>query len=175
MLEIRHLNYQVSDEGGQADILKDLSLTIEDNKFVVITGPNGGGKTTLAKAIMGLVKPTSGQILYNGADITDLSITERARLGVSYGFQQPPRFEGLRVRDLLELANDWASDGGCEEHEPEEITREQFMERLEPDAVQISGDGSFDFWFNDGALFWGHSIHVTGSLEGGPEKAEMEG
>lgn len=86
--------------------------------------------------------------------------------------------ERLRVcaaRDLLELANDWASDGGCEEHEPEEITREQFMERLEPDAVQISGDGSFDFWFNDGALFWGHSIHVTGSLEGGPEKAEMEG
>ena len=79
------------------------------------------------------------------------------------------------MRDLLELANDWASDGGCEEHEPEEITREQFMERLEPDAVQISGDGSFDFWFNDGALFWGHSIHVTGSLEGGPEKAEMEG
>ena len=105
MLEIRHLNYQVSDEGGQADILKDLSLTIEDNKFVVITGPNGGGKTTLAKAIMGLVKPTSGQILYNGADITDLSITERARLGVSYGFQQPPRFKGLRVRDLLELAS----------------------------------------------------------------------
>lgn len=86
--------------------------------------------------------------------------------------------ERLRVcaaRDLLELANDWASDGGCEEHEPEEITREQFMERLEPDAVQISGDGSFDFWFNDGTLFWGHSIHVTGSLEGGPEKAEMEG
>ena len=81
---------------------------------------------------------------------------------------------GLAARDLLELANDWASDGGCEEREPGEITRGQFMERLEPDAVQISGDGSFDFWFNDGALFWGHSIHVTGSLEGGPEKAEME-
>ena len=116
MLEIRHLNYQVSDEGGQADILKDLSLTIEDNKFVVITGPNGGGKTTLAKAIMGLVKPTSGQILYNGADITDLSITERARLGVSYGFQQPPRFKGLRVRDLLELASgkNLAREEGCQ-------------------------------------------------------------
>lgn len=85
------------------------------------------------------------------------------------------RLRACAARDLLELANDWASDGGCEEHEPEEITREQFMERLEPDAVQISGDGSFDFWFNDGALFWGHSIHVTGSLEGGPEKAEMEG
>lgn len=85
------------------------------------------------------------------------------------------RLRTCAARDLLDLANDWASDGGCEEHEPEEITREQFMERLEPDAVQISGDGSFDFWFNDGALFWGHSIHVTGSLEGGPEKAEMEG
>ena len=85
------------------------------------------------------------------------------------------RLRDCAARDLLELANDWASDGGCEEREPEEITRGQFMERLEPDAVQISGDGSFDFWFNDGALFWGHRIHVTGSLEGGPEKAEMEG
>ena len=86
-----------------------------------------------------------------------------------------PSWRDCAARDLLELANDWASDGGCEEREPEEITRGQFMERLEPDAVQISGDGSFDFWFNDGALFWGHIIHVTGSLEGGPEKAEMEG
>ena len=105
MLEIKHLNYRVTDESGsQLTILKDLSLTIEDNKFVVITGPNGGGKTTLAKAIMGLAQPTGGQILYNGADITHMSITERARLGVSYGFQQPPRFKGLRVRDLLALA-----------------------------------------------------------------------
>ena len=71
------------------------------------------------------------------------------------------RLRACAARDLLERANDWASDGGCEEHEPEEITREQFMERLEPDAVQISGDGSFDFWFNDGALFWGHSIHAV--------------
>ena len=77
------------------------------------------------------------------------------------------------LRALMAGQANW--DGGCEEREPEEITRGQFMERLEPDAVQISGDGSFDFWFNDGALFWGHSIHVTGSLEGGPEKAEMEG
>ena len=106
MLEIRHLFYQVSDEsGGELGILNDVSLTIADHKFVVVTGPNGGGKTTLAKAIMGLVKPTSGSILWNGEDITGLSITDRARKGISYGFQQPPRFKGLRVRDLLELSS----------------------------------------------------------------------
>jgi len=105
MLEIKHLRYQVPDEdGGSLGILNDVSLTIADHKFVVITGPNGGGKTTLAKAIMGLAQPTGGQILWNGQDITNASITERAKLGISYGFQQPPRFKGLRVRDLLELA-----------------------------------------------------------------------
>ena len=106
MLEISHLSYQVTDEaGGELGILNDVSLTISDNRFVVITGPNGGGKTTLAKAIMGLVQPTSGQILWNGEDVTGLSVTERARRGISYGFQQPPRFKGLKVKDLLELAS----------------------------------------------------------------------
>ena len=105
MLELKGLSYQVEDNGGQTDILRGIDLTIPDNKFVVITGPNGGGKTTLAKAIMGLVKTNGGQILWNGTDITDLSITERAKLGISYGFQQPPRFKGLKVRDLLELAS----------------------------------------------------------------------
>ena len=105
MLEIKHLSFTVEDEKGVNHILKDINLTIEDHKFVAVTGPNGGGKTTLAKAVMGLVKPTSGQIIYNGTDITDMSITERARLGISYGFQQPPRFKGLKVRDLLELAS----------------------------------------------------------------------
>lgn len=105
MLELKGLSYQVEDNGGQTDILRGIDLTIADNKFVVITGPNGGGKTTLAKTIMGLVKSTSGNILWNGVDLTDLSITERAKLGVSYGFQQPPRFKGLKVRDLLELAS----------------------------------------------------------------------
>lgn len=105
MLEIKGLCYQVDGEReGELDILRDINLTVEDNKFVVITGPNGGGKTTLAKAIMGLVTPTAGTISWNGTDITHLSITERARLGVSYGFQQPPRFKGLRVKDLLALA-----------------------------------------------------------------------
>ena len=85
--------------------MNNINLDIEDAKFIVLTGPNGGGKTTLAKVIMGLVSPTSGQILYNGVDITNMSITERARLGICYGFQQPPRFKGLKVRDLLELAS----------------------------------------------------------------------
>ena len=106
MLELKDLSYSVRNEDGtELTILDHISLTIEDNKLVVFTGPNGGGKTTLAKAIMGLIKPDSGQILYNGIDITDMTITERARLGICYGFQQPPRFKGLTVRDLLCIAS----------------------------------------------------------------------
>ena len=106
MLEIKHISYQVEgDAGEELDILNDVSLTVGDGQFVVVTGPNGGGKTTLAKAIMGLVQPTDGTITWNGTDITHMPITDRARLGVSYGFQQPPRFKGLRVRDLLSLAS----------------------------------------------------------------------
>ena len=104
MLELQSLCLSANDEQGQVDILKNISLRIDSRKFIVITGPNGGGKTTLCKAIMGLVKPTSGRILYNGEDVTALSVTERARRGVSYGFQQPPRFKGLRVSDLLNIA-----------------------------------------------------------------------
>ena len=105
MLELRSVSYTVQEGDTKLDILKDISLTIDDHKLVVFTGPNGGGKTTLAKIIMGLVTPTSGQIIWNGQDITELGITERARLGISYGFQQPPRFKGLTVRDLLTLAS----------------------------------------------------------------------
>ena len=105
MLELKHIGYSVYDENGaELRILNDISLTIPDNKLVVFTGPNGGGKTTLAKIIMGLVQPTAGQILWNGQDVTHLGITERAKLGISYGFQQPPRFKGLTVKDLLSLA-----------------------------------------------------------------------
>ena len=105
MLEIRDLRYEVDDGDRTLGILQGISLTIPEHKFIVVTGPNGGGKTTLAKAIMGIVEPTGGQILWNGQDVTHMSITDRARLGISYGFQQPPRFKGLRVRDLLELAS----------------------------------------------------------------------
>ena len=104
MLEIRDLRYEVDDGDRTLGILQGISLTIPEHKFIVVTGPNGGGKTTLAKAIMGIVEPTGGQILWNGQDVTHMSITDRARLGISYGFQQPPRFKGLKVKDLLALA-----------------------------------------------------------------------
>ncbi len=105
MLELKHLSYAVQEDGGELGILNDISLTVGDGRLVVFTGPNGGGKTTLAKSIMGLVRPTGGRIFWNGQDITSMGITERARLGISYGFQQPPRFKGLTVRDLLTLAS----------------------------------------------------------------------
>ena len=104
MLELKNLCLSASSENGKAEILKDVSLTVADKSFVVITGPNGGGKTSLAKTIMGLMQPTGGQIFWNGEDITALNVTERARRGISYGFQQPPRFKGLKVRDLLAIA-----------------------------------------------------------------------
>ncbi len=102
MLELKNVCYSVEDDGGK-DILKNVSLKIED-RFVVITGPNGGGKSTLAKIIAGIIKPTSGQILLDGVDITNMSITERANLGVSFAFQQPVRFKGITVHDLISLA-----------------------------------------------------------------------
>ena len=105
MLELQNICYRVSTPEGEQDILKNVSITIPDHKLVVFTGPNGGGKTTLAKIIMGLVTPTEGQILWNGQDVTHMTITERAKLGISYGFQQPPRFKGITVRDLLTIAS----------------------------------------------------------------------
>lgn len=105
MLDIKNLSVTVTDEAGTVDILKKISLTVEDQKLVAITGPNGGGKTTLARAIMGLIPATSGSILWNGTDLTERTVTERAKLGVSYGFQQPPRFKGMKVKDLLEIAS----------------------------------------------------------------------
>ena len=104
MLELRNITYTVQDENsGTKDILKDVNLTI-DERFVAITGPNGGGKSTLAKIIAGIYTPTSGRILLDGVDITDMSITERAKAGISFAFQQPVRFKGLTVQDLITLA-----------------------------------------------------------------------
>ena len=105
MLELQNLSFQVSDNSdGQKEIIKDLNLTFEDHTFIAITGPNGGGKSTLAKLIMGIEQPTSGRILFNGTDITHMSITERANLGISFAFQQPVRFKGIKVKDLITLA-----------------------------------------------------------------------
>lgn len=104
MLELRNISYEVSDEKAEnKEILKNINLTIDDH-FVAITGPNGGGKSTLAKMIAGIIKPTEGQILLDGEDITELGITERARKGISFAFQQPVHFKGLTVKDLITLA-----------------------------------------------------------------------
>ncbi len=104
MLELKNISFQVSDDSREKEILKNVSFVLQENRFTVITGPNGGGKSTLAKIIAGIEKPTSGQIFFNGEDITERSVTERAKMGISYAFQQPVRFKGVTVLDLLRLA-----------------------------------------------------------------------
>ena len=113
MLELKNISYSAE---GKEGILKNISLTIEDNQFVVITGPNGGGKSTLAKIIAGIIMPQSGQILLDGQDITKLSITERAKAGISFAFQQPVRFKGVTVHDLIALASgkDLSTAAACQ-------------------------------------------------------------
>ena len=103
MLELRNVSYRVKDELGEKTILKNINLTL-DERFVAFTGPNGGGKSTLAKVIAGIYQPTEGKIYFDGEDITNMSITERAQKGISYAFQQPVRFKGLTVRDLINIA-----------------------------------------------------------------------
>ncbi len=105
MLELKNISYLVDEEAnnGKKEIIRDVSFSVSE-KFVAITGPNGGGKSTLAKIIAGIVTPTSGQILFDGVDITGKNVTERANLGISYAFQQPVRFKGLTVKDLIKLA-----------------------------------------------------------------------
>ena len=113
MLELRDVSYHVDDDKGK-DILNHINLQIED-RFTAITGPNGGGKSTLAKMIAGIIQPTEGQILLDGEDITDLSITDRAKKGISFAFQQPVRFKGITVLDLIRLAagEKVSVDGAC--------------------------------------------------------------
>jgi Fe-S cluster assembly ATP-binding protein len=104
MLELINVSFEVDDDADKKEIIRDVSLTIPDRKMIVITGPNGGGKSTLARLIAGIEKPTAGRIIFDGEDITDLSITERAKKGIGFAFQQPVRFKGIQVIDLLRLA-----------------------------------------------------------------------
>lgn len=104
MLEVKHLSYEVMAEGKQSEILNDVSFSVADGEMLVITGPNGGGKSTLAKLLSGIHHPTSGQIFLDGKEITEMSIDERAKTGIGFAFQQPPRFKGMTVRRFLNLA-----------------------------------------------------------------------
>ena len=104
MLELKNISFEVEEKKGQKEIIHQLDLSIGDGEFVVVTGPNGGGKSTLAKLIAGIEKPSSGSIWFDGEDITEKTITERANLGISFAFQQPVRFKGIHVLDLIRLA-----------------------------------------------------------------------
>ncbi|GAA6493016.1 MAG TPA: ATP-binding cassette domain-containing protein [Candidatus Bariatricus faecipullorum] len=116
MLELKHVSFEVPESGSDKEIIKDISFTIPDGRFTVITGPNGGGKSTLARLIAGIEKPTSGNIYLDGQDITEAGITERAKMGISYAFQQPVRFKGVTVLDLIRLAKgeNLSINGACE-------------------------------------------------------------
>lgn len=103
MLELKNISYTAQNQEGLKEIIKDVNLKL-DEKFVCLTGPNGGGKSTLAKIIMGIIKPTSGRIIFDGEDITDLSVTDRAKKGISFAFQQPVKFKGITVSDLINYA-----------------------------------------------------------------------
>ena len=107
MLEVKNLVFHPLDNGVEKSIIEDISFKVEDGEMLVITGPNGGGKSTLAKLLMGIEKPDSGAIVMDGADITEYTIAQRANAGIGFAFQQPPRFKGMTVKRLLSLAAGW--------------------------------------------------------------------
>ena len=133
MLELKNLSFEVPSCDGTKKIIDNINLTVEDGKFAVITGPNGGGKSTLAKLIMGIEKPTSGKILFNGTDVTEMSISERANLGISFAFQQPVRFKGLMPTCQNQRASvSWnSSKSFC-------VNGEIVGTPVEPDDVEIN-------------------------------------
>lgn len=104
MLELKNISFSVDAEGEKKEIIHNLNLVVEDRKLIVITGPNGGGKSSLAKLIAGIEKPTAGRIFLDGKDITDATVTERAQMGIGFAFQQPVRFKGIQVLTLLRIA-----------------------------------------------------------------------
>ena len=140
MLELQHICYDVEQDGEDKGILRDIDLTI-DERFVAITGPNGGGKSTLAKIIAGIYTPTSGRILLDGEDITGLDITQRAHRGVSFAFQQPVRFKGLTVKDLITLASgkNIGVPEACNYLSEEGLCAKDYIAR-EVDGSQSGGD-----------------------------------
>lgn len=105
MFQLKDLNYKINNGKDNLSILKEINFELEENKIYVITGPNGGGKSTLSKLMMGIIKPSTGKIFFEGKDITNFDLTERARIGIGYAFQQPAHFKGMKVRELLEIAS----------------------------------------------------------------------
>lgn len=138
MLEIKDLEFAVEKDGKDFKILKDINLSFNSNKIYVITGPNGSGKSTLAKLIMGIEKPTSGSILFDGKDITNMDITARAKMGIGYAFQNPPRFKGIKVKDLLEMSINKSADV-CEVLHDVGLCAQDYLER-EIDASLSGGE-----------------------------------